>query len=251
MNEAARVNPAQPARYAKLLFAAAVLVALSPLIATPRPRLWLTLIAGWCGSAALAHFAWAFRRGARAALESARIAQGRIVERRDDGNHTFTMPAAGTEPWASDAFIVWVASAAAAGGGALLDSGDRVLTGCLVVLLAVLGLRLATASSDRLRFEISDRRWSVDALVSGRAIHRSGAGALLPELLAESLVLWSDEGRVGVLRGELEPEERAWLSERFTSLIAESSAIPGEANREVDQRKTDDQRQEQEAEGGD
>ena len=132
---------------------------------------------------------------------------------------------------------------------ALLDTGDRALLGILATLLVVLGVRLASASSDRLRIELSTERWSVDALVGGRPIHRSGAGPLLPELVRDALVIWSSDGRVGVLRGELEPEERAWLSERL-AVLAEDSTLSAEAKREVDDREADDQGQKQEAEGG-
>jgi hypothetical protein len=251
MSDVIRVRSPEPARYAKALFAAAGLLTFSLLFAAPRARLLLTLVAGWCGSAALAHFAWAQRRAARTELEQARLAQGRIVERRDaDGTLSFVMPAAGTEPWAHDAFIVWVASGAAASAGALLDSGDRMLLGFLATMLAVLGLRLQSAPSDRLRLEVSTRGWSVDALVAGRAIHRSGLGALLPELVGDGLVLWSLDGRVGVLRGELEPEERAWLGERLTALIAKGSTVAAEANSEIYEREADGQGQKQQAESG-
>jgi hypothetical protein len=107
---------------------------------------------------------------------------------------------------------------------------------------------LASAASDRLRLELSAQGWFVDALVGGRAIQRGGAGALLPELLSDSLVLWSLDGRVGVLRGELEPEERAWLSERLAALVAQSSAIAAEPNSEPDQRQPDQHGQKQQAE---
>jgi hypothetical protein len=174
------------------------------------------------------------------------------VESRDsEGTLSFVMPAAGTEPWASDAFIVWVASAAAASADALLDSGDRMLLGFLATMLAVLALRLQSAPSDRLRLQVSARGWSVDALVAGRAIQRSGLGALLPELVSDGLVLWSVDGRVGVLRGELEPEERAWLGERLTALIAQTSAIAAEPNRELYQREPDGEGQKQQAERND
>lgn len=243
MSEAARATPPQPAQYAKMMFVAAVLLALSLAFAPAGVRPWLTLLGGWGGSAVLAHFAWAYRRAVREGLPRASVAQGRIVERRDaEGYLSFAMPAAGTEPWANDAFIVWVATAAVAAVGALLDSGDRALLGLLIALLVVLGFRLIAAPSDRLRLEISARGWSVDALAGGRAIHRSGLGALLPELLNEGLVLWSLDGRVGVLRGELEPEERAWLAERLTALIAQSSAVSAELDRQLDQREAHGER---------
>jgi hypothetical protein len=249
MSDAKRREPPQPVRYAKLLFVAAGLVTLSLLFSTARARLLFTLLSGWCGSAVLAHFAWAYRRASRRGLSQAGVAQGRIVERTEsDGSLSFTMPAGGTEPWAIDAFILWATSAAAATAGAVLDSGDRALIAFLATMLAVLGFRLASAASDRLRLEISTHGWSVDALAGGRMIQRSGLDALLPELLRDALVLWSSEGRVGVLRGELEPEERAWLAERLTALVAQSSAISAEAYRELYQREPDRQRQEQKAE---
>ena len=71
------------------------------------------------------------------------------------------------------------------------------------------------------------------------------------ELVGDGLVLWSLDGRVGVLRGELEPEERAWLGERLATLVARSSTLAAEANSEVYQREPDDQRQKQQAESGD
>jgi hypothetical protein len=252
MSDAVRVSPPEPARYAKVLFAATGLLVFSVLFVAPRPRLWLILVAGWCASYALAHFAWAYRRAARGKLERAPLAQGRIAERLDgDGTFSFVMPAAGTEPWASDAIIVWVATAAVASAGVLLDSVDRLLPGFLATMLAVLGLRLHSAPSDRLRLEVSTRGWSVDALVAGRVIQRSGLGALLPELVSDGLVLWSLDGRVGVLRGELEPEERAWLGERLTALVAKSSVVAAEANGEVHQREPDSEGQEEQAESRD
>jgi hypothetical protein len=227
-----------------MMFLAAALLALSLAFVTPRVRPWLTLLGGWSASAVLAHFAWAYRRVVRVGFPKSSVAQGRIVERHhDDGYQSFDMPAAGTEPWATDAFIVWVASAAVAVVGALLDSGDRALLAILAALLVVLGFRLTSAPSDRLHLEISARGWSVDALAGGRAVHRSGLGALLPELLPEALVLWSLDGRVGVLRGELEPEERAWLAERLTALIAQDSALAAELDRELHEREAHGERQ--------
>lgn len=251
MTEANGADLPRPAAYAKALFLAAGLVVFSLLLSAARPRLLISLAAGWAGSAVLAHFAWAYRRAARVGLTAHLAARGRIVEKRDaDGGLSLAMPAAGTEPWANDAFIVWVAAAAAAASGALLDTGDRALLGLLAVMLVVLGFRLASAPSDRLRLELSAGRWSVDALVGGRPIHRSGFGPLMPELVREALVLWSTDGRVGVLRGELEPEERVWLAERLT-LLAEGSTLAAEANRQLDDGEADGEGQKQEADGGD
>jgi len=58
-------------------------------------------------------------------------------------------------------------------------------------------------------------------------------------------------GRVGVLRGELEPEERAWLAERLTALVAKSSAIAAESNRELYQGEPDGEGQKQQPESCD
>ncbi|HWA72212.1 MAG TPA: hypothetical protein VG937_07765 [Polyangiaceae bacterium] len=250
MSNATRADPPQPARYANVLFGAAGLIVLSLLFNAARPRLLLSLAAGWCGSVTLSHFAWAYRRVARAGLRAGQAAPGRIVEQRaTDGSLSLVMPAAGTEPWTADSFIVWVAAAAAAAGGALLESGDRALLGLLAALLVILGFRVASAPSDRLRFEISNTRWAVDAVAGGRPIHRSGSGPLLPQLVEDALVIWSTDGRVGVLRGELEPEERVWLANRL-GVLAETSTLSAEANREVDEREADHERQEQEAERG-
>lgn len=250
MSEEARAALPQSARYANALFVAAGLSALALLFGSSRLRLWVCLAAGWSGSAFLLHFFFAYRRGARTALPRAPVAQGRIVERREsDGSISFIMQAAGTEPWANDAFVLWVSTCAAVGAGVILESGQRTLLGLLATLLAVLGLRLASAASDRLRLEQSTDGWSVDALAGGRAIQRSGTGALLPELLPDSLVLWSRDGRVGVLRGELEPEERAWLAERLAALVADSSAVATEPDREPHQGEADEHGQKQQAEG--
>lgn len=250
MNDTMRADPPKPARYANVLFGAAGLIVLSLLFSAARSRLLLSLAAGWCASVALSHFAWAYRRAARAGLRSGQPARGRIVEQAgSDGSLSLVMPAAGTEPWAADSFIVWVAAAAAAAGGALLDSGDRALLGILATLLVVLGFRVASAPSDRLRFEISNARWSVDALAGGRPIHRSGSGPLLPQLVQDGLVIWSTEGRVGVLRGELEPEERLWLANRL-GVLAEGSTSSTEAHGEIDEGEPNRERQQQESEGG-
>jgi hypothetical protein len=248
MNDAMRADPPKPARYANVLFGAAGLIVLSLLFSAARSRLLLSLAAGWSASVALSHFAWAYRRAARGGLNPGQPGRGRIVEQvGSDGALSLVMPAAGTEPWAADSFIVWVAAAGAAAGGALLDSGDRALLGILATLLVVLGFRVASAPTDRLRFEISGARWSVDALAGGRPIHRSGSGPLLPQLVQDGLVIWSTEGRVGVLRGELEPEERAWLANRL-GVLAEGSALPTETNREIHEREADRERQQQEGE---
>ena len=251
MSHAQRVEPPRPARYAKVLFGAAAAIVLALFFSAETPRVLLSLAAGGGGSLTLWHFARACRRAARAGLERGRASRGRIVEEIGaDGSCSLSMPASGTEPWGADSFILWVAAMGAAAGGVTLDRGERALLGLLAALLVVLALRLASAPTDRLRFEVSGGRWSVAGLSGGRPIHRSGSGPLLPQLAQDALVLWSSEGRVGVLRGELEPEERAWLAERLGAL-AGSSGPAGENSGKAHQCQADRERHEQESEGRD
>ncbi|HET9959749.1 MAG TPA: hypothetical protein VFQ61_34890, partial [Polyangiaceae bacterium] len=60
------------------------------------------------------------------------------------------------------------------------------------------------------------------------------------ELTPEALLLWSDSGRVAVLRWELESNEREWLSDRLTHYLeTENLAAIGEQRDQVDRAEPD------------
>jgi hypothetical protein len=194
----------------------------------------LSALAGAGTVFVLLHFARQKRSNARALL--AHSPSGRISERRDASSHlVFDLPGAGIEPWRVDAWVVGVVSGATAFMGLSAEALARPLAFTLVLLMIALGLRLASVNADHIRLELSDSAWWVQAREGGRSIRRSGFGTLVPELLADSLVLWSNEGRVGVLRRELEPEERAWLAERLKRARGTLGSMPEPARGEVDQ----------------
>ena len=235
-------------RHATALLAAAALILLGLLLLPPRPGLWIAALGSSFASLALAHFAIWQRRGARALLSPGRPSQGRVRESERPGAlAVFEFSAAGTEPWVADAFILVVVTLALGWAGLALGAESRILSALLLALVAVLGLRAGTAASDRVRLELMSRGWAVEAFVFGRPIRRSGSGPVLPELLSEALVLWCQDGRIGVLRSELEPEERAWLAERLIEHTHRASTA-AEAHGEVHQQKADDERQQAEPE---
>lgn len=209
------------ARRANAMLACAAIGALALLLAAKRFALLSTLVMGLAAAAVLAHSAWLAWRGARRGLTHGVMAPGRIVESRDGSRVAFDMPAAGTEPWGIDAWSLLVATTGLVAVSAVVGVRTYLFLGFVVVMIIALGLRLANAPNDRLRIEIGGGGWLVDAFVFGRPIRRTGPGVILPELTDDALVLWSREGRIGVLRGELEAEERAWLAARLTTLCAE------------------------------
>jgi hypothetical protein len=235
-------------RHAIALLAAAGLILVALLLLPPRPGLWIAALASSFASLALAHFALWQRRGARALLSPGRPSPGRVRESARPGSlAVFEFSAAGTEPWAADAFILVVVTLALGWAGLAFGAESRILSGLLLVLVAVLGLRAGTAASDRVRLELMSQGWSVEAFVFGRPIRRSGSGPVLPELLSEALVLWCEDGRIGVLRSELEPEERAWLAERLIQ-HTQGVSTAAEADGEVHQQEADQERQQAEPE---
>jgi hypothetical protein len=187
----------------------------------------------------LGHFARTRRSVARAEL--ARRPGGRILERRDEHAHRiFELPGAGVEPWSVDAWIVAVLGAAALFMGLSGEGLARPVAFVLVLLAGALSLRLLSVSLDHIRLELGENEWRVQAHEGGRLIRRSGEGTLSAELLPEALVLWSADGRVGVLRGELEPEERSWLAGRLATFSGrtqhhEPESVPEQARGEVEQ----------------
>lgn len=218
------------------------------LLLPPRPGLWIAALASTFASVALAHFALWQRVRARALLAPGRPSAGRV--RESAGPHAlavFEFSAAGTEPWAADAFILVVVTLALGWAGLAFGAESRILSALLLMLVGVLGLRAGTAASDRVRLELLARGWAVEAFVFGRPIRRSGSGPVLPELLSEALVLWSEAGRIGVLRSELEPEERAWLAERLIE-HTQAASVAAEVHGEVHQQQADQERQEAEPE---
>ncbi len=216
------LNRRAVARHANLMLACAALGAVVLLLAARRWALLVTLLVGWTAASVLARFAWQTWRKARRGLTRGVSAPGRIVESREGSRVAFEMPAAGTEPWAADAWALALGTVQLVAVSALANVRSYLFLGFVLVMTIGLGLRVANAAADRLRIELSSGTWAVDAFVFGRPIRRTGTGPILPELVADALVLWSQDGRIGVLRGELEPEERDWLAARLTSLCAES-----------------------------
>lgn len=199
---------------------------------------WLRLLLSAAGSAGavvvLSNFASQRRRTARA--EISRRASGRIQEQQlAEARSVFDLPGAGIEPWLADAWVVGVVGLAALLLGMSGEAISRPLGFVGVVLTSALALRLAGVGSDHIRVELTRGAWWVQANEGGRVIRRSGFGVLKPELLADALVLWSNDGRVGVLRGELEPEERAWLAQRLSALQGDDCSMPEEARRQIEQ----------------
>jgi hypothetical protein len=247
-SQAAPAVRALSGRHASALLAAAGLMLSALLLLSPRSGLWIAALAGTFSSLTLAHFAARQKRGARALLSPGRPSRGRVRESTSpDSLAVFEFSAAGTEPWAADAFTLVVVTLGLGWAGIAFGAETRILTGLLFVLVAAMGVRTGTAPADRVRLELASRGWVVEAFVFGRPIRRSGTGLVLPELLSEALVLWSEDGRIGVLRGELEPEERAWLAERLIEHTREASAA-AKVHGEVDEHQADQDRQETESE---
>ncbi len=185
---------------------------------------WLGALLAASAAGVLGVYALTRKLQARARLSNGVAARGRIVERSVGEQVLIEIPGSAVEPWASDAAVVAVLALSSLWLGALLPLGHRApLLVCVVSLLA-LSVRLFVAGTDRLRLEISSDAWAVEALEGGRMFRRHGGGALRPELTRDALILWCDDGRVGVLRAELEPEERVWLGARLGQLARSAPA---------------------------
>lgn len=238
-----------PRPHAAGLLGVALATLLAALLAPVRLVPWAAALGGTSSSLVLAHFAFVTHRAARARVSPGKSSQGRVRESAAEGSRAvFEFPAGGTEPWAADAFILCVSTLAVGWAGVAFAAETRIPAVVLAVLLGVIGLRSSSVQSDRVRLELTAGGWLVEAVVFGRPIRRSGRGAVLPELLQDCLVLWSEDGRIGVLRGELEPEERTWLDSRLLEHVADLSLGPADAGDQVDQAQPQDDRQEAESE---
>lgn len=238
-----------PERYAAVLFGAAALVLLVLPWLPGKLRPWLSLFGGASAAATLALFAFQQRQFAAQRVEKrGGIDRGGIVERIDgEGRVVLELPGRGLEPWGSDAWAMLLFTLTLVGIALSLDAWSFAFSVLIGGLIAALGLRLRAAVRDVIRIELDEQSWSIFALEGGRSVNIQGKAALLPELLPEALLLWSDQGRIGTIRWELAAEERAWLAERLLSLAAERRSL-SEAGHEVDQAEPDHDRQRQERE---
>ena len=173
---------------------------------------------GFVGSIVLFRYARSRKRAARAQLTNGVAARGRISEKSTPSETFLEIRDTAVEPWAADAGVIAVLSFAAWWLSTMTEMGHRGPLVVCAIALGLLGGRLLLVRADHLKFEISNNAWAVDGMEGGRHVHRAGKGCLRPELTRDALILWSDEGRVGVLRGELEPEERIWLGARMGQL---------------------------------
>jgi hypothetical protein len=238
-----------PERYAAVLLGAAALVLLVVPWLPAKARPWLTLFGGASAAATLAVFAYHERLSAlRRVLKRGERDRGGIEERvGDDGRVVLELPGRGLEPWGSDAWAMLLFTLTLVGIAVSLDAFSFAFSVLIGALIVALGLRLRAARRDVIRIELDDRSWSIFALEGGRSVNIRGKAALLPELLPEALLLWSDQGRIGTIRWELAAEERAWLAERLLSLAAARGSL-GESSHEVDQAEPDHHGQRQERE---
>jgi len=242
----ARTRPLSP-RISGALFGAAGSLTVALVFAPSELAVRATLFTGFASALVLGGYAVARRVAARRRIpEAGRPAPGILRERLEqDGRVVFEMPADGLEPWGSDAWTLFLATAAVAALSALLGSSAWALPVFLVGLVAALALRLRSATQDVIRIEIGPGEWSVHAVEGGRVVHCRGNGLLVPELLPHALLLWSESGRIGTLRWELEPEERAWLAERLLAAAHACRSAAREHGREVDEQHADQHRQEE------
>lgn len=217
-----------------ILAIAALLGFVAPLLAGGRSQLAISALVCVAAVSVLLHFGGMRRAQARAALRS--CPSGRIVERvADEDARVFELPSAGIEPWRADAWVIGVVGGAALFLGFSAESLARPLTFMLVLISGALALRLMSVNSDHIRLEISKQGYRVQAHEGGRVIRRAGSGPLFAELLADALVLWSRDGRVGVLRGELEAGERAWLAAQLPAATEALASAADPAGGEVKQ----------------
>ncbi|HLV65333.1 MAG TPA: hypothetical protein VKY73_05955 [Polyangiaceae bacterium] len=237
-------------RLSGALFGAAASLGLALVFAPSELALRATLFAGFASALVLGGYAVARRVVARRRIpEPGRPAPGILRERtEEDGRVVLDMPADGLEPWGSDAWTLFVATGAVLAISLLLGTSAWALPVFLLGLIAALALRLRTAVEDVIRIEIEPGEWSVHAVEGGRVVHCHGRGLLLPELLPHALLLWSETGRIGTLRWELEPEERAWLAERLLAAAHACKSGPSERRHEVDEEEPDEHRQEEQGE---
>jgi hypothetical protein len=235
---------ASPASLSNALLALSLLDMVALFTGTSRGIvLGLCTLSGALAASGLSLFARSKRAAARRALVS--NVGGRITELSAGGRRVFELPGAGIEPWANDAWVVVVVTLAVLWLGGTQDALGRPAAFVLGGLTLALGLRLGAAGADHIRLELGPGGLWVEASEGGRLIRRSGFGALRPELLVDALVLWSAAGRIGVLRAELEPEERAFLAARLAAVSeaaqASSDMNQGEASeeRQSEQREAD------------
>lgn len=233
-----------PSAYAAVMGGLLLLWAGAFALTPPSYRAWVMLLCGVSGAGTLGLFAachaLSLRQRVRARGEPT---AGAIRERSStDGGVVFELPGQGLEPWGSDSWAILILSLALAGVGRALDTAGWPLFAFELALIAALALRLRAASRDFIRIQIEAGRWAIEALEGGRSVHVAGRAPLLPELLPEALLLWSDSGRIGTIRWELSAEERLWLAARLSSLAKEQGSFD-ERRHEVDQAEPDDDRE--------
>lgn len=236
--------PARPQPYAAALFASLGVSGVAFALLRPASKPWAIALAGAAAALVLGAF-WLYqRRWLQGRVgERGKPAQGAIRERPlKNGGVLLELPAQGLEPWGSDAWTVLLAGAAMTAIALGLELTSWLPFGFVAALVVALGLRLKAASRDFIRIELEGERWAIDALEGGRSVHVTGHTPLLPELLSEALLLWSESGRIGTLRWELAPQERAWLAERLLVLAAAKSSVAG-ARDQVNQPDSDHDRQ--------
>jgi hypothetical protein len=243
------IHPPSPVLHSAILFGTgAVLLLVVPLL-PPRSRVLVALIIGCSAALTLGVFAVRHALVLRHRVgERGKPAMGGITERPGaDGRVILDLPGEGLEPWGSDAWSVLLCTIALSGVALSLEAPSWTIFVFLAALILALGLRLRAARRDFIRIELERDGWAIDALEGGRRVEIRGTGALLPELLPEALLLWADSGRIGTIRWELAPEERAWLAERFLG-AAERGRSLAEPRHEVDQPEPDHHRQQEEPE---
>jgi hypothetical protein len=239
----------KPVLHAAVLGGTLLLLTIAFPLAPERARIWVMLLAGLSAAATLGAFALLHQLELRRRIgRRGEPTAGAIRERpRSDGGVVLELPGQGLEPWGSDAWAVLLLTLTLAGISSALDAATWALFAFVLALIAILGLRLYAAGRDFIRIEIEDDGWSIDALEGGRTVHVTGRAPLLPELLPEALLLWSDKGRIGTIRWELAPEERAWLAARLLWLAEHRESL-GEAGNQMDQPEPHDDGQQQETE---
>lgn len=247
MSRTVTAEPLGSTRHAFVLFGAATVVFAAGLSLSPR---WLPAVVLAMGTAAVftvVHHARARRRRARRDVHKSTLpGGGRISERREQDRVVFELPADGLEPWGFDAWVMAVSTLATFALARGMTGGQVTLSTFLSALFAAVALRLRAAGRDRIQLEIGKAGWRVEALEGGRVIRRSGTGPILPELREEALFIWSTAGRVGVLRRELEPEERTWLKNRLSELAALDST--SKASHEMNQEEAGQNRESKQSE---
>ena len=203
----------------------------------------LQVVCGVSGFAATLGLALFATRRAERAERGARLADvgsGRIVERGDAERVSLELPADGLEPWGLDAWVVGVTALALTFAG---TSARALFAVFFAILCMALAARLWVMAKDRIRIELSRGGFLVEAVGANRSIQRAGKGAIWPALEPDALILWTQAGRLGVLRGELTPKERAWLAERLSALAVKFGSPARSAGEQVDQREAHEHRQ--------